>query len=290
MLRESRRSMSKFLFGAFVLSGCADASDRSDFVERSGVLESSSEQASERAPDPAVDGDWRVRSARDAQTIRRDNPELAQLVAELEPSPTRAGFARFTTPVIHDPAVASLLLVRLAEGGDPPDVRAALVEALPRTGGDFADAVLDLLTEEQDAQVRVALVSSLRRAPASHAVPGLELALADRDPAIRALAAQTAAMHEQGHALADPLRAALSDEHGPTRAAAARAMGVFGITAAQGQLAGLVDDDVPEVRLEALRALTRVDPAGATRLPQLERLQRDGDPRVARLARTIVAD
>jgi hypothetical protein len=36
--------------------------------------------------------------------------------------------------------------------------------------------------------------------------------------------------------------------------------------------------------------LTRVDPAAATRLPQLERLQRDADPRVARIARTIVAD
>jgi hypothetical protein len=282
MIRNTRAPLSTVLLAALGFGGCAEADDA--LSERNASIEASSQ-----AEVVSSDDGWRARATRDAEETRRGLPELARLVDQLEPRPTRAGFLRFTTSAIHDPAVAPLLLTRLAEGGDPPSVRAALVEALPRTGGDYAEAVVELLDHETDPDVRVALVASLRRAPGPHAIAGLTVALADDDPQIRALAAETAAMHDEGHALAEPLRAGLGDEHGSVRAAAARAMGVLGIGTASDELAGLVADETAEVRLEALRALNRIDPDAAARLPELAALRRDSDPRVARMTRGISA-
>ena len=286
MFRETKRSNSllvaSIVGAAFTFSGCTASSEPEPTEQRSAELQPPAVDST-----IAIDGDWRTRAVQEVERVRSEHPELHATIASLEPRQTRAGFLRFTTSVIHDPAVAPVFLARLAEGGEPPAVRAAIVEALPRTGGEYAHAVLDLLSEESDPEVRAALVASLRRAPASAAVAGLERALHDDDPAIRTIAAETAAMHTEGHALADALRSTLADDHGPARAAAARALGVFGIVDGSSELAALVEDDVAEVRLEALRALTRVDPTAASRLGTLEVLQRDADPRVARLARTI---
>jgi HEAT repeat protein len=286
MYRDPRSPITIVITSVLVLSGCTSASEPDPSTLRSAAIE----DAPAVVESSATDTDWRTRSARQSEQLRSEQPELVDIIAGLDPRPTRAGFLRFTTPLIHDPAVASLLLARLVEGSDPPEVRAAIVEALPRTGGEYADAVLDLLAEESAPEVRVALVTSLRRAPTSHAVPGLAAALSDDDPAIRALAAETAGLHTDGHALADALQSRLADDDAPTRAAAARALGIFGIADGTEALVELVDDAVPEVRLEALRALTRIDPDTAARLPTLATLQRDADPRIARLARTIRAE
>lgn len=232
------------------------------------------------APDalPEVDGD--------PATAPADLP-LDQQIAVLAPRKTAAGFLRFTDPAIEDPAAAPLLLARLDSGEDSPAVRAALAEALSRTGADYAAEVAARIPNERDARVREILVFTLnRRADSPDAHPGLVAGLQDDEPAVRAAAARALASRSDGASFGDSLIGLLSDDDAQVRADAARSLGVLKVATATDALAGLLADPSADVRLNSLRAIDRIDPAHARGL-DLAGFGADDDERVRRLATRI---
>jgi len=119
---------------------------------------------------------WRARIAEDLARMPADQRVG---LAQLQPALTRAQFLRFTDDAIHDARAASVFLDRLANGNESEGVRAALVDALPRTGGLYADAVVELVAAERSHTVRAAYVHTARRAPAAEAIAIAERGIAD---------------------------------------------------------------------------------------------------------------
>jgi HEAT repeat protein len=206
----------------------------------------------------------------------------------LQPQKTRAGWLRFTDPVINNPEAAAILLERLSSGGDAPEVRAALAEALGRTRGEYATEVSELLASEADARVREMLVGTLgRQAPTPEALIGLATALKDSAVEVRAEAARTIATRSDGVELGDELIGSLTDVEPSVRSEAARTLGILQIAEATQPLVELLADADAEVRLDALRAVHRIDPEYALALPVLAQLEQDSDGRVQQLATKI---
>jgi hypothetical protein len=254
---------------ALVAVAC-DHSEASRGTPRSASAEPS--VAAEATPSPS-----------DGATVDAD---FADDVRTLQPRTTRAGTLRLTGPLVRRAEAAPILLERLVSGRESAAVRAALVEALPRTGGEFAAVLVDLLPNEDDVVVREAIAAALGRTDARSAIDGLRIALADTDAGVRAEAARSLGQHANGASALAELRAALSDADEATQLAAIRAIGALrqadpDVDAA---LAALLADKRTEIRLNALRALGRIDPAYARALPELSQLRRDADPRIAAVA------
>jgi HEAT repeat protein len=206
----------------------------------------------------------------------------------MQPQKTRAGWLRFTDPVINNPDAAAILLERLIGGADAPEVRAALAEAIGRTRGDYAVDVSELLASEADPRVREMLVGTLgRQAPTPAALVGLATALQDSAAQVRAAAARTAAYRSDGAQLGDALLGLLADAESSVRSEAAQTLGVLQVAAAKQSLVALLADADAQVRLDALRAVHRIDPEFALALPVLAQLEQDDDARVQRLAAKI---
>lgn len=185
---------------------------------------------------------------------------------QLQPTVTRAGFLRFTDESIHDPRVARVFLDRLESGTESEGVRAALVDALPRTGGEYADAVIVLLEKERSPIVRAAYIHTARRAPGKQAIAIAQRGLGDSSPEVVAEAIRATASLPDGAKLAGSLRASLSSGDPTVRMEAARALGILRVTVAKSELDALANDASPEVRREATRAISRIDaPATTTR-------------------------
>lgn len=235
----------------------------------------------------AVTGDWRARVRVETAALRNTEPALYAELSQLAPSQTRAGFLRFTSKAIHDPRAASVFLDRLIGGRESEQVRAALVEALPRTGGTYSDAAADLIATETSAMVRAAFVHSVRRAPAEHAVIVIERALGDSDATVTAEAARAAAAHPEGAQVADKLRGALASPDATTRAEAARSLGILKIESARDALLLRLNDASADVRLEALRAVDRIAPGSLKGNAVLEAMTTDTDPRIVQLVARI---
>jgi hypothetical protein len=199
--------------------------------------------------------------ATDTQADEATETSDAQRVEleSLQPSVTRAGHLRFTTKAIHDPRAARVFLDRLQVGTESEAVRAALVEALPRTGGDYADEVLELMARERSAMVRAAYVHTARRAPAAQAIAIAERGFADSSPEVLAETIRATASLADGAKLAGSLRGALSSSDATVRMEAARTIGILKIAIAKSDLDALAADASPEVRREAARAITRID-------------------------------
>lgn len=238
--------------------------------------------AASPAPPVASPSQWRDRVKTDVATLAASSPERLAELTRLAPTKTRAGYVRFTSDAIHDPRAASVFLQRLSRGGEPEGVRAALVEALPRTGGVYADAAVELFAAEASASVRAAYVHVARRAPETHAIALMSRGLADRDAEVQAEAARSAASHPAGKRLAPELRAALASTSPEVRAETARTLGILKIAEARGELVARLSDSAADVRLEALRAIDRIEPAYVHSLP-LATLAKDDDPRVVAL-------
>ena len=81
--------------------------------------------------------------------------------------------------------------------------------------------------------------------------------------------------------------AALADSDAELQATAARALGNVGDAKAFDSLAQLTQSGEADVRLEALRALARVDADRATTLPGLDKLAQDSDERVRAAAAKV---
>ncbi|MCC6527823.1 MAG: HEAT repeat domain-containing protein [Polyangiaceae bacterium] len=201
----------------------------------------------------------------------------------------RDGSLRYADEVVHDnPAAAAEILRRLEREHDA-EVRAALVRALPATGGTWLEAVRQRLAREPDAGVRRAMVALAPRAPAGQ---GDELVLAGVDDgaaSVRAEAALSAgSLAPLSAQLATRLVALLGDRDAPVRAAAARSLGIGAWGQAFEPVAALLSDPEPFVRLEAVRALGRLDRARAAGLEALRALVRDPDATVARAAARLL--
>ena len=235
---------------------------------------------------PVADGSsWRARVA--AELAALDPARRAELAAAM-PQTTRAGGTRFTTELVHDPRAAAVFIDRLARRTDDEPTRAALAEALPRTGGLYADAVAELIATEASELVRSVYVHSAGRAPTTHAVAILRRGFTDGAAVVRAEAARTAAAHATaGARLSAELRATLADSDPTSRAEAARALGVLGITVARNELERMLADGAADVRLAALRALDRIAPNTLAGSAAVAALANDPDERVARLAKKL---
>lgn len=205
---------------------------------------------------------------------------LAADAWDLEPSVTRAGSYRFLLPDERDQELTDGLLARLRDGDEDAAVRQALVEALPRSGGDWS-AVTALYAAEV-APVRATMVDGARHADPELATTLVRLALADADWEVRAAGARAAGWQtELGDALAADVLGALDDGHPEVRAFAARSAGWLALDAFA-QVEPLLSDVDPTVRLNSLRALERMDEDRLRTLPVLATLEGDADPRIAR--------
>jgi hypothetical protein len=234
----------------------------------------------------ALPSDWRAWVHDEVTRLRSQDPERYNAIMALQPRSTRAGFPRFGGATVRDPAAAPLFLHRILHE-QSPQLRAALIEALPRTGGLFAEAVVELLRAESDGFVRQVAVGALRTAPREPALDGMRLGLHDPDPLVRAEAARVASRHRDGTVLAPEIVRAVEDSDLQVRIAAMRTLGALRVTAATTALTSRVDATDPAERRHALRAIVRIDRDVARSLPQLERLKNDPDAKVAELARSL---
>ncbi len=207
---------------------------------------------------------------------------LAADAWDLEPHTTRAGTLRFLLPEDRDQALTDSLMERLATGGEDTAVRVALVEALPRSGGDWSSALA--LWPSENGDVRQTLVDGARHADQALAVQLIELALDDGDWEVRAAGARAAGWQtELGDELGPEVLDALADAHPEVRAFAARSAGWLHLDAF-GALLPLLADVDPTVRLNTLRALERIDATALQARPELATLSADADARVSRAA------
>jgi len=234
--------------------------------------------------------DWRVRHQSAVALGWRQSGELYSALSGMQPIETRAGTVRFSGDFRGMPEAAPALLDRYLHGGEDAGTRAALVESLFFTGGDWGQALTELIDSEPSADVQVMMVSGLRDVEGSWALPALADAMSHADPEIRAEAAASAGIRADAASddgVLDALVIALTDTDAPTRANAARSLGVLGADRAMTALEPLLTDEHAEARLNALRAISRIDAAAAATLPQLGALSQDSDARVARLADKI---
>lgn len=236
----------------------------------------------------AAHPDWRVRHQAQVVSLWRTDRELARQMEALPPRSTRGGLLVFADPAMDRPGATTLLADRLAHGGESTEVRVALAQAVARDPGSDLGVVMGLFSAEPEGQVRAALISGLRRHPdQAAAVAGLRQGMADPSAAVRAEAAGSAGYREGGEALGPDLIRLLTDPEAEVRGLAARSLGWLHVDAAFEPLLGLLDDPSGEVRLQALRALERVDAARARTSAEVRGLAGDSDARVARAAQEL---
>jgi hypothetical protein len=234
-----------------------------------------------------VVAEWRPWVAAEVERLRSDRPDYFDQLMALPVRPTRAGFPRLTGPLVRDPDAAPILLHRLLSKGEPVDTRAAIVEALPRTTGDYSAAAAELMELETDPRVRELLCAALARAQAPYAIEGLERGLADSAARVRAEALRSLGHRTDAGELEPQMIAALSDPDLVVQQEAARTLGTLEVVAAKEALVARLDSPSADVRRHSLRALSRIDPEHTRTLAQLQALRSDPDPKVARLAEQL---
>lgn len=246
------------------------------------------------AQTPAVAGytgtpvaDWRPWVDAEVQRLRAQRPDYVDAVMAMEPRTTRAGSLRLTGPLLRQPDAAPLLLARLTSGDESTEVRAAIVEALPRTTGDYSAALAELITVETDARVRELIAGAMWRAQAPYALEGLAVAAADADAAVRTEAVRSLGRRTDGAERSAVVIAALSDQDESVQTEAARALGNLQVDEAKAALTDRVAHGSTVVQRHALRALSRIDADYARGLPQVTALRSSDDPKLAAVADKI---
>ena len=214
--------------------------------------------------------------------------------SDAEPTVTRNGMLRFITGPDFVPGAVPEILERLENGDEGTLVRAALVEALRRTGAEaelWGSAVAKASLQESDAYVRMTMVDTLRRVPMTaetNVQTALEASLASPNVEVRAAGARTIGGHAQGKLMANQLIAAMDDTAPEVRQSATQAVGWLTLDAAFGPLQARLSDDDALTRARALRALGRIDSHQAAKLPQVRLMVADTDPRVVRAAQILL--
>jgi len=239
--------------------------------------------------DFAGTGAWRARVDQEVARLKKEDPTLWRSLTTVEALPTRAGFTRLRGELVRHPVSASVFLSRYLEERDG-EARAALVEALPRTGGVYADALVELIDSEPDDATRAAMIDALGGGESAAALHGIAKGLADQALSVRLEAAVVAGRSKRGAELGSQLTSLLADPAPAVRAAAARALGVHAVASASTALSERLADDDANVRLQALRALSRIDADALASNPALASLARDRDERVRRVALSVTHD
>ena len=233
----------------------------------------------------AGSADWRDRQRAALARAWQVDGDAAAALMRLAPGTTRAGGPRFVLPA-RDAGTTAVLLDRFLRMEDGELVRAALLDALVRTDGEWAPGVAAAFTSEASAEVRVVMVEVLRRQPEALAAPVLRAAAKDADAAVREASARSMGWTEDP-AWAPQLRQALGDTDAGVRSAAARALGWVGAVDAWPALVTATGDTDADVRRRAVRAMARLDAARAAEEPAVRALHTDPDAKVARAARQV---
>jgi HEAT repeat protein len=258
-----------------------------DYVEARSRTVSDSDLDQAQLYEALRDPRWEVRLQASVVQLWRDNPELAQLRWSSNPGVTRKGTPRFAGEIWRGSDAAPMLLERLTQANESAENRAALVAALSHTKGDWTQALSSLLETEVDSQVREVMADVLRHGEAAHAWTGLELAATDTQARVRAAAIRSIGSREDGDRGAALVIDALNDQDAEVRGEASRASGVLILDDAWNEVHDLLADSDPEVRLHALRALSRIDSERAKQMSELSALRGDPDSKVRRLAERI---
>lgn len=235
----------------------------------------------------ALASDWRSHLEEAAAESWRDHPVEAAAAANATPITTRNGLPRFVGEDVWNPVATPILLERAFDPSEPLPLRVALVEAAVRSDGDWSEAVVGQLGVEREAELRRMLAEVLREAEPGPAAVGLARASRDPDAAVRAAAMRAIGGRADGAVLSDALLRGLRDSDAKVREEAARSTGWLSLDQGWDGLATLLGDADPDVRLNAVRALERLDAARLRGLPELTALRADIDPRVARAAASI---
>jgi len=235
-----------------------------------------------------LDADWAHDVVLSADTLAQSQPELARVIATGNPGLSRSGQPIFPDASWRVPEAAGALLVRIAEGGESAGVRVGLLDALSRTKGDWASAVVGLLGHESNPEVRRMMVEILREAPVAQARAGITLGLSDSDAGVRAASVRVVGNHIDGVKLGDLAVAGLLDLTPGVRTEAARSIGYAGFTDGFGAVQALLTDSDADVRYRALRSLQKLNASMVAGLPELSTLATDADPRISREASKLL--
>ena len=240
-------------------------------------------------PEPPPKLTWQQRTAIAVDDLQRNDPAHYKKLATLKPNRRVGDEQQYAQPIAADPRAAAVFLQRLLNGDDPVSVRLALVDALPATAGDWQEGVAALVAIDASPRVRKKLVEAMRYVDPPHDVDGLRHGFNDEDLQVRVAAARTAGFARDGIALyQEVVSMTFNDEDWDLRAAAVQSLGKFNNKAAWPQLLRMLADPHPEVRLQVLLALERIDAEAARQLPELDKLAKDRqNPRVARLAQRL---
>lgn len=217
----------------------------------------------------------------------RADPDTCRRLQELKPIATRNGTARFHLAGLPPAIALPVLADRLLLGSDPLATRIALAAAIAGRSDTQAALVVDLLSSQKELPVRRILLDGLRRGPGDIALPALRRALEDPTPEIREAALVAASYRPDSDQLGGLFAQLARDPSPRVRARAARNLGWLKKTDGWNSVKVLLADDHPEVRMQALQALKRIDAVRAAGLPSISRLRNDPDPAVASLARDI---
>jgi HEAT repeat protein len=189
---------------------------------------------------------------------------------------------RFSNPEL---AQAQLIPVHLARFYDPktPDyVRLALLDILRRTDGPWEDGLYDAVSDQSPA-IRSAIAGICKYASSEFSQSTLSILASDSNIEVQASALRGIG-HQDSIEYQSLLEKALQHDSGLIRYSAIRSIGYTSTPVALNKMTPLLSDIDPMVRLHALRAISRVYPDIAGKLPQLETLREDRDPKVKREA------
>ncbi len=219
---------------------------------------------------------WTTRLALEVHNFKTAEPTRAKHLQELQPDHTNvANELVFTQPELREPAAAAVLLHRLLHASESRQVRRALVDALPLTGGAWQEGAAAMIALEGDPVIRRNLVMLMRHAGPPHGLEGLRLGFKDEDPSINIAAARAAGFSPSGLQLGPELYSASLSADPELRVAAIQAIGMLKLPQAPQVLQKALGDEDREVRLQALLAYEQLDPVGVLWLPELETLARD---------------
>ncbi len=202
------------------------------------------------------DEDWRVSLAAHALGSWLADPAEAQAVWQAEPLQTRTGAPRFENGLgSHLP-----ILERLVLGGDPTEIRVALVDAVIRTEGSWVPWIAEVAQHDPAPEVRRIAAESLRHGEPGEVRSALMSTLTDPHPGVRAASVRAMGRLTPDASFLTALLAATTDSDDEVAGYAARSLGWHQADEAYDAIAALLFRSSETTRVHALRALERIDP------------------------------
>ena len=226
--------------------------------------------------------EWKTNIADEIRKLKNESPAELQELLQLKPRKTRANTLRFIDKRLQHPQAAIVLLWKYAQDETPSEEREALIEALSRTNGPYAEFLPTLWASEQDDTVRSRIVNISRRCPDEIASKILKLGFEDYSPLVRASAARTTGKIGRQTDLDTMLLASLNDTDTSVQVAAIRSVKLLNLVDAKGSLDQLLKSTNPAIRLEALYSMERLAPEMLLKRSELET---DSDRDVAKAAK-----